>query len=111
MGAIIGAATKAIITTMGNLATSWKLTFAFGLTTVLGVVIYNVVVDIMEEILTYGNAVLASVSVGELPNVVLQLTGLGAWVAQQTYLDQQIGIAVTAVSMKWVLCKIPFVKW
>ena len=111
MGATIGLAFKALITSIGGAFTAWKLFSSFLLTVVLGIVLYNLVVDVVQEVIAFVNAKLAAVSGGELPSGALQLTGLGAWLAQETYLDAQIGIAITAISLKWLVVKIPFLKW
>jgi len=111
MGAIIALSTKAIIATIVAFATSWRAFLGITLMAALGVLIYNVAVDLMGDVLTWAVGRVAAIDPSELPNGWLTLTSLGAWLAQETYLDQQIGIAVTAISMKWVVVKIPFIKW
>lgn len=111
MGYIIGLATKAVIGSLANLFGSWQGFLAVTFLSCLGVVLYNVAASLVGDTLTWVMGQVAALEVGDLPNGWVQLTGLGAWLAEQTYLDDQIGIAITAVSMKWVVMKIPFLKW
>lgn len=111
MGAIIAASTKTMIATMVAAFTSWKTLMTLVLVTALGITIYNVAADLLEAVLQWVMSEVSAVPVGELPSGMVQLSGLGAWMAQQTYLHEQVGIAITAVSLKWLVVKIPFLKW
>lgn len=111
MGGLLGQAFGLLLTTINNLFGSWRFFLGVTCLSLLGIVLYNVLVELMGDVLTWVMGELTAVPVGELPSTRLQLTGLGAWIAQETYLSQQVGIAVTAVSLKWLVVKIPFLKW
>ena len=111
MGTAIGLAFKALITSLVAIFGSWKLFIGFAITGILAVVLYNGVVEIAQEVLTWAMGKITAMSGAELPSGLIQLSGLAAWMAQQTYIPAQVGIAVSAVSLKWLVVKIPFLKW
>lgn len=111
MGAALGMAFKALIGSLINIFSGWKVFLGFVVTGILAVVIYNGVVAIVEEVMVWVMGKISGMTGSDLPSGLVQLSGLAAWMAQQTYLDVQIGIAVSAISLKWLVVKIPFLKW
>jgi len=110
MGAALGLAIRALILSLGTLFSGWKLFFGALITTILGVVLYNLIADILEEGLAFVTASIDGVT-GQLPSLSLQFVGLGAWLAHAVQLEDQIALAVTFIGLKWLVVKIPFVKW
>lgn len=111
MGAVIGAAFQALILSLGRLFLSWKVFGAFLITGILGIVLYNLVAEILGEVLTFIQGQI-NAATGELgASAPLQLSGIGAWLAQVLKLPEQISVALTFVGLKWMVVKIPFLKW
>lgn len=69
-------------------------------TIVLPVVLYNVFTRILYEIIEYINAELAG---SGMDGTMVQLTGMGAWIADQIQLPLAMSIFLSAVSLRWVI--------
>lgn len=111
MGAVIAMALGKIISGMGAMFLGWKTVMVALITVVLGVVIYNVVSEIVGELLDFAMEQISAISQGGLPSVTLQLSGIGAWLAEKLRLDDQVALMITFVTAKWLVVKIPFLKW
>lgn len=79
------------------------------LMTILGIVLYNALVGIVQEVLNFALTQISGVSAGTITNPTL--TGFAAWFLSSIRLPEAFAIIVTCVSIKFVLRKIPFVKW
>lgn len=111
MGAVIGLAFRALIVSLGRLFLSWKTFSAFLITGILAVVLYNVVSEILGEIMDFALSKISEVSTSGISGVALELTSLGGWCAECCRLDDQVAIAITFISTKWLIVKVPFLKW
>lgn len=84
--------------------------FAGGLMmTILAVVLYNGVVLMIEESLNFALGQINGVSTGTITSP--SLTGFGGWFLAQVKMPECFAVMVTCVSIKFVLRKIPFLKW
>jgi len=110
MGAIIGAAVRAVLMGMVSLFSGWKASIFALVTVTLGIVLYNLVVEITEEVMDFALAAVGVYS-ANIPDSLIQLTGIGLWCAEKVGLSSLIGLAVTFISAKWMIVKIPFLKW
>lgn len=110
MGAIIGAAVRAVLVGLVTLFSGWKAAIFSMVTVTLGIVLYNLVVEITEEVMDFALAAVGLYS-ANLPDTLIQLTGIGLWCADKVGLAALISLAVTFIGTKWLLVKIPFVKW
>lgn len=110
MGAALGLAFRALITTLVNLFGTWKV-FAFTLVTgTFGIVLYNLLCEVVGEVLEF-TAAAADQGVGDLPSGLIQFGGVGAWIAHTMNVEGMISLTVTVVAAKWLVVKIPFLKW
>lgn len=111
MGAIIGAAIRVLLASSVAKWLAWKTVVAFLVTTVLGIVLYNVVSEILGELLDWVSTQISAVSYEGIEGAALEFTGLGAWFADRLQIPEQVGVMVSFVSMKWLVVKVPFLKW
>jgi len=79
------------------------------LMTILGIVLYNGVVGIIEEVMNFALAQINGVSMGSVTSPTI--SGFGGWMLAQLKFAECFAVIVTAVSIKFVLRKIPFLKW
>jgi len=91
----------------------YKLFFGGLLMTILGVVLYNLVAEIIGEVLSWGLTAIRSETSGLVaegaPSV--GLSGVGAWMAGVLRVPEMLSVVINIVMVKWVLRKIPFVRW
>jgi len=78
--------------------------------TILGVTLYNLISEILEEI--------ATVMVDKLDGIqaptgqaVAELTGVAGWMGGLLNLDDCLAFIISIVILKFTLRKIPFLKW
>jgi uncharacterized membrane protein YhdT len=79
------------------------------LMTVLGVVLYNALVGIVEEVMTFTVSQIGGAGVGSISSP--SITGFAGWFLAQVKLPECFAVMVSAVAIKFVLRKIPFLKW
>lgn len=75
-----------------------------------GVVLYNVVCEILGELLNCSLGMLQGV---EYPSdsFVVQFTGVTAWVLLKFRVPDVLAFGISCISLKWLLRKVPFVRW
>lgn len=84
--------------------------FAGGLMMTIGaVVLYNIVVELIEESLNFGIAQISGVSAGGVSSP--SITGFAGWFVASIKVPETFAVIVTCISLKFVLRKIPFLKW
>jgi hypothetical protein len=76
---------------------------------VLGVVLYNGVVLIVEECMNFAVAQIGGVSTGTITSPTI--TGFAGWFLSTIKVPESFAIMVSCVAIKFVLKKIPFIKW
>jgi hypothetical protein len=79
------------------------------LMTVLGIVLYNFVVGMVDETLTFAVGQISGVTTGTIVNPTL--SGFAGWFFGSIKLPEAFSVMVTCVSIKFVLRKIPFLNW
>ncbi len=85
-------------------------TFMAGLLmTIIGVVLYNLLVATVQEVFNFAIAQAGGVSIGTITNPTL--TGFAGWFLGMMRVPEAFSIIVTCVSIKFLLRKIPFLKW
>lgn len=88
---------------------SWK-TFASGaLMVILGIILYNLVVDIVQEVMNFAITKINGVSINYANNPTF--TGFAGWVLAQFKVPECIAVIISCVSIKFILRKIPFLRW
>lgn len=84
--------------------------FAGGLfMTILGVVAYNLIVDVVAETLEFATAKISGQTVEGVINP--NITGFTGWFLGQIKIPEVFAVITTIVFLKWMLRKIPFLKW
>lgn len=112
MGAIIGAVTRLFVMSGVAKFIAWKTIISFLVITAFGLLAYNVVTEIMEELLAFVIDQVESATAGVgWEGMALEFTGLTAWLAEKLLVPEQVGVMISFVYLKWVVCKIPFIKW
>jgi len=76
--------------------------------TVLGIIFYNLIVEVIQESMNFALA-----QFGDAPGSVgtQSISGFGGWFAAQVKLPECVSVIGSAVSIKFILRKIPFIKW
>lgn len=89
-----------------------KAFWMFILTFVLPILLYNLSVKVtmsfMSTAMTMTEAAVGDVNSGQ--SLILHLTGMAGWIAQEIYLPQAISTYITALSAKFIIGFIPFAK-
>lgn len=76
--------------------------------TVLGIIFYNLMVEVVQESMNF-----AITQMGDAPGTVSagSITGFAGWVAAQCKIPECLSVIGSAVATKFILRKIPFIKW
>ena len=113
MGVISGLAAwlfgvfNVFLTTIGNHFLATKIIMGVLFITVLPVVLNNLIYDLIETSL---NFISSSVTSEGLEPFSMQLTGLGAWLAEVLKITDAFSVIMSAVAFKFTLRLIPFVR-
>jgi hypothetical protein len=78
--------------------------------TIFGIVLYNVLTDIINEMLVFTLDSLNGVE-ADTTSAVASFTGVAAWFADKLQFQECVAFALSIVALKWTLRKIPFVRW
>lgn len=76
---------------------------------VLGVVLYNLAVSTIEEVFNFIIVQMAGVSADGITSPTI--SGFAGWFLAAVKLPECFAVMVSAVALKFVLRKIPFLKW
>jgi hypothetical protein len=76
---------------------------------IIGIILYNLMVEVIEEILTFGLAKINGANYGTWTNP--SVSGFAGWMMAQLKIPECIGVMATCVALRFVLTKIPFIKW
>lgn len=108
MGALLGVfLTKLLTDNLARyLATKAVLTTLF--VVVLPVVLNNFVYGLLEIAIEYATTLNGQAQ--NLPQIVLQLTGLAGWFFANLYLPDALSVVLSAVSIRVFLNHIPFLR-
>lgn len=92
--------------------TGYKTFFLVGFLGFLSVALYSLFLYGIEDIL--GVVLDQFTSIGEVPEGVSTLsefTGLGGWFLARLKVPECLAVVVDMILLKWMLRKIPFIKW
>jgi len=78
--------------------------------TIIAVVGYNLVVEILDELMAFTLTEINSIDAPE-SGTVAQISGFGAWVADKLKLHECLAFITSVVAVKWLLRKIPIFRW
>lgn len=103
MGAIIGAVVRWLGLASIAKWLAWKTVISALIMSVLGVVFYNLVCEVVGEVLQVVADHIASVTSEGLTSAPLEFAGLGAWLAVHLKIPEQVGVMVAMVGLKWLV--------
>lgn len=85
-------------------------TLIYGIITVtLGLIFYNLICEIIQEMLDFTLTEINGTSFDDFANP--SFSGFAGWCLGQLKVPEIIAVVTSAVSIKFILRKIPFVKW
>lgn len=76
---------------------------------ILAIVLYNGLVGVIEETLNFAVAQISGVEYGSFTSP--SISGFAGWFLAQLKLPECISVICSAVAIKFILRKIPFIKW
>jgi hypothetical protein len=88
---------------------SLKNVLSFLFVSVLGVLLYNLGCDMIEEVLNFAVSKMSGQSISSVSNPTF--TGFAGWMISQLKIPECVSVVVTCVSIRFVLSKIPFLHW
>lgn len=88
----------------------WKTFLGVLVTGLVGVLMFNVAVDLIEAGLSWVLSAMGGVANPGLPESG-SITGLAAYLAGHLKVVECIGLVCSVVLLKWMMVKIPFLKW
>jgi hypothetical protein len=77
--------------------------------TIIGIVMYNVITDLINEALIFTLTQMDSLDVGS--GATATYTGVAAWFADKLCFQEMLAFMISMITLKWMLRKIPFMKW
>lgn len=77
--------------------------------TILAISGYNLVVEIVAEVLEFSLGQMSTIEGGTAPTA--SITGFAGWFLSCLKVPEMFSVIVTFVSMKFILRKIPFLRW
>lgn len=115
MGALLGAIARFLMSGITSLFGGWKA-FIGGwlMKACLAIVLYNLVVDLVQEVLAWVQGKLGGVTApgGVINNFdVGSVSALAAWLVNILRLPECFAFMLSMILLKWSLRKIPFVRW
>lgn len=116
MGAILaflGSAFGWLSTALGAVFVGWRGVMLATFLAFLGINLYNLFCTIVSELSSFITTMLTSRAPGVpgSPSLVGELFGTAAYLAIHLKLIEQFNFMISIVTLKWVVVKIPFLKW
>ncbi len=99
---------KAIYALLGGLFT-FKTFMSGILMTILAIILYNLFVESTQEILNFTLAKINGVDTSGIANP--SVSGFAGWAVAQLKLPEALSVIASAVSIRFLLRKIPFINW
>jgi hypothetical protein len=93
---------------LGGLFTSRSLLFSL-ITVVLGLVFYNLICEVVQEVMSFALNQINGASYGSYSSP--SFSGFTGWVIGQCKVPECLSVVTSAVAIKFILRKIPFLKW
>jgi hypothetical protein len=75
----------------------------------LGIILYNLAVDTIEEVMNFALTQMNTASVGSVTNPTF--SGFAGWVLSAFKVPECVAVIISCVSIKFILRKIPFLRW
>jgi hypothetical protein len=95
-----------------NVFGAWKAVAGILVITILGVVLYNLIVDVVQECFTFALSQVNGIDGGSgPPSTSIQFVGLAGYLASHLKLTNCFAWIINVTLLKWLLAKIPFIKW
>jgi hypothetical protein len=88
---------------------SLKTFFSAVFMVIIGIIFYNLAVELVEEVLNFALAKINGQNYGAWTNP--SISGFAGWMLAQLKLPECISVIASCVAMRFVLTKIPFLKW
>jgi hypothetical protein len=77
--------------------------------TIIAIVLYNGVVEIIQEVMNFALTQVNGVAVDGISSP--SISGFAGWFLAQVKVPECVAVIVSMISIKFVLRKIPFLKW
>lgn len=99
--------------TLTAIFVGWKGIILASFLLFLGINLYNLFCEIVGELASFITTMLASRAPGVpgSPSLIGELFGTAAYLAIHLKLIEQFNFMISIVTLKWVVVKIPFLKW
>lgn len=112
MAALLAAIANAVTGGLVALFGSWRIVLFGLLTAVVGILLYNLVCDVIEEMLQWLLAELNGMQAPDgTPSTAYQFAGLAAYLALHLKIIECISFVINVTVLKWTIVKVPFMKW
>ena len=80
-----------------------------GFMLILGIILYNLAVEMIEETLNFALSQVNEVSAGQITGPTI--SGFAGWFLAQIKIPEMLSVVITFIILRWTLTKIPFLKW
>lgn len=104
MGAVIAWVARVVGSVFGL-----KFFMSGVLMSIIGIILYNLVVDVIEEVMNFTLTQINGVTTTGIASPTI--SGFAGWFLAQIKLPECFAIMVTCISIRFILRKIPFLKW
>jgi len=100
-------------TALGAIFVGWRGVILATFLSFLGINLYNLFCTIVTELSGFITTMLSSRAPGVpgAPSLIGELFGTAAYLAIHLKLIEQFNFMISIVILKWVVVKIPFLKW
>jgi len=88
---------------------SLKTFFAVLFMSILGIIFYNLICDVVLEVMNFTIAQISGQSYGSVTSP--SISGFSGWVASQCKIPECVSVMGSFTALKFILKKIPFLNW
>jgi len=88
---------------------SLKFFISGGMMVILAIVLYNLAVEVIQEIMNFAIAQISGYSSTSVTSPTI--SGFAGWFLAQIKLPECFSVMVSAISIRFILRKIPFLHW
>jgi len=78
-------------------------------TVIIGVVLYNLLVTTIQEIMTFSINQISGADMGSVTSPTI--SGFAGWFLAQIKIPECVSVIVSCVTIRFILRKIPFLRW
>jgi len=90
---------------------SWKSVLLVTFLGFLMIVVYNLLCEMVQELLTWIISQVSDVSMPEGGTNSFSFSGLAGWFMSSLKIPECMSFIISMVMLKWTLRKIPLIKW